>query len=670
MKPVVGRERVLHVAALSALAVAQPLFDVLGRNAMFFVAHRAGPGDMLGFVAMLVLAPMLLILSVEAAAGAAGSHARALVQRAVVAALVALIVLPPLNRVAGVGMLPALAVALVAGGIAAVAYGWTPVRTFLAVLSPAALVFPALFLLHPSVRRMVLPQAVDVAGSVHAGAPVVMVLFDALPLNSLLDERNGIDGVRYPSFARLARGATWYRGATTVAQETGAAVPAILTGRYPTGGLRPPTAAEHPRNLFTLLGGSYDLHVRETLTELCPASLCPRDLREDSGTMSTLLLDTAVVYAHLVVPRALRSRLPSIEDQWAGFGLSRTRAPRTQALWWRATNVALSDRATAFADFLGSIDAPSRPTLYFLHIMLPHSPWTYFPSGRSYGDLPGFLGTVTGGWADESAARQAEQRHLLQVGFVDTLVGRLLDRLEATGLYDRALLVVTADHGASFLPRQPYRLATMTNAADIARVPLFVKAPEQREGRVSDRNVETVDILPTMAELLGVELPWPVDGTSAVSGPPRADKRLETRGPNPLRFPAAVAPGPGVAARLARFGAGTSWDALFAGGPYAALVGKRVDALDGAGIEGFVLQPLRTWSEHVDAGSPLLPALVEGPLDSQTLAAAVVVNGTIGAVGPASPTRDGSRGYSALVPESLFRPGDNALQVFGVKRAP
>jgi hypothetical protein len=669
MKPVVGRERALHVAVLSALALAQPLFDVLGRNAMFFVAHRAGPGDMLGFVAILVLAPMLLVLGVEAAAGVAGSHARALVQCAVVAVLVALIVLPPLNRFAGVGMLPALAFALVAGGIAAVAYGrWTLVRTFLTVLSPAALVFPALFLVQPSVRRIVLPAALEVAGGVRAAAPVVMVLFDALPLNSLLDERNGIDGVRYPSFARLARDATWYRGATTVAQETGAAVPAILTGRYPTGEHRPPTAAEHPRNLFTLLGGAYDLRVRESLTELCPASLCPRDLT--AGTMSSLLLDTAVVYAHLVVPRALRSWLPSIEDHWAGFGLSRTRAPRTQALWWRATNVALSDRAAAFADFLGSIHAPWRPTLYFLHIMLPHSPWTYFPSGRSYGDLPGFLGTVTGGWADESAARQAEQRHLLQVGFVDTLVGRLLDRLEATGLYDRALLVVTADHGASFLPRQPYRLATMTNAADIARVPLFVKAPEQREGRVSDRNVETVDILPTMAELLDVELPWPVDGTSAVSGIPRADKRLETRGPNPLRFPAAMAPGPGVAARLARFGAGTSWDALFAGGPYAALVGKRLDAPDGAGIEGFTLQRLRTWSEYVDAGSPLLPALVEGPLDPQTLAAAVVVNGTIGAVGQASPTRDGSRGYSALVPESLFRPGYNALQVFGLRRAP
>ena len=52
---------------------------------------------------------------------------------------------------------------------------------------------------------------------------------------------------------------------------------------------------------------------------------------------------------------------------------------------------------------------------------------------------------------------------------MDTLVGRLLDRLQATGLYDPAVLVVTADHGASFLPGEPYRLATSATVADIAR---------------------------------------------------------------------------------------------------------------------------------------------------------------------------------------------------------
>ena len=46
--------------------------------------------------------------------------------------------------------------------------------------------------------------------------------------------------------------------------------------------------------------------------------------------------------------------------------------------------------------------------------------------------------------------QQKYQRHLLQVEFTDRLLGRALDELHATGLYDRSLIVVTADHGESF----------------------------------------------------------------------------------------------------------------------------------------------------------------------------------------------------------------------------
>ena len=52
--------------------------------------------------------------------------------------------------------------------------------------------------------------------------------------------------------------------------------------------------------------------------------------------------------------------------------------------------------------------------------------------------------------------------------------------------------------------------------------------PYQRVSGVSDRNVETVDILPTLADVLGVQLPWLVDGQSATKsdGPERQDKTI------------------------------------------------------------------------------------------------------------------------------------------------
>ena len=88
----------------------------------------------------------------------------------------------------------------------------------------------------------------------------VVVLFDELPVTSLMDARGRVDATLFPHFADLARTATWYRNTTAVSGATEQAVPAVLTGRYPREGLLP-RFADHPRNLFTLLAGSHDLQV-------------------------------------------------------------------------------------------------------------------------------------------------------------------------------------------------------------------------------------------------------------------------------------------------------------------------------------------------------------------------------------------------------------------------
>ena len=76
--------------------------------------------------------------------------------------------------------------------------------------------------------------------------------------------------------------------------------------------------------------------------------------------------------------------------------------------------------------------------------------------------------------------------------------------------------VVVADHGSSFRKGESLREITWRNLSDILCVPLLIKRPGQREGVVTDRNVETIDVLPTIMAELGVELPTPVDGQSAI----------------------------------------------------------------------------------------------------------------------------------------------------------
>ena len=127
------------------------------------------------------------------------------------------------------------------------------------------------------------------------------------------------------------------------------------------------------------------------------------------------------------------------------------------------------------------------------------------------------VGLRGGKWnEDRWAGALNYHRYLLQVGYVDTLLGRLVARLREVGRYDDALLVVAADHGGSLQPGHSFRQPTDSSFADVAAVPLFIKRPAQRRGAMVDANVEVIDIVPTVAAELGIELPWPADGTNVL----------------------------------------------------------------------------------------------------------------------------------------------------------
>ena len=146
----------------------------------------------------------------------------------------------------------------------------------------------------------------------------------------------------------------------------------------------------------------------------------------------------------------------------------------------------------------------------FHHQVFPHQPWEFLPSGRRYrGDPDPFEGGLSSPVASTTPflTHQNQQRFLLQVGFVDRELGLLLDRLERTGLFDGALLVVTADHGISFdIGVSERRAVSQGKIAEVAPVPFFVKAPHQRHSRVRRAYVHTIDVLPTIADVLGLKL--------------------------------------------------------------------------------------------------------------------------------------------------------------------
>lgn len=648
----------LHLVALWGLAVVQPLFDVLDSSAEFFAVRDSTRWDVLAFAVGLVVVPPAALLALEALAGLVDRRLARALHLLAVAALVALLALQAATSVADRPSAVLLAAAALAGVAGAFLYARSaPVRSVLTVLSAAPVLFLALFLFSSPVETLVFET--DEEPRVHRASsqtPVVVVVFDEISTTSLLDERGAIDGDSYPNFAALARSSTWFRNAATVDAWTVRAVPAMLTGLYSEPG-RLPVFSQHPDNLFTLLGGSHRLEVSESLTQLCPRALCPDVVRRSfPSRMESLLSDVGVLYPHLVLPRGLRTRLPSVSDTWGAFLESSHERTRR--------------RISAYEDFLASLGGEGRPLLAFAHVMLPHLPWEFLPSGRRYAgaDLPGF---ETGGWADDDfLVQQGYQRYLLQLGYADRLLGDLVRRLRAVGLYDRALVVVAADHGVSFRPGERRRAFRESNLDDVVFMPLLVKRPGQAEGRVVDDPVQTVDILPTIADVLGVEVPWRVDGKSLFGARDRerflfvGDSGRFTADPQAL-----VARREGSLRRQAAyFGSG-----LYGIGPNPSLLGRRLDELtvqESSQAEAELDQAEEL--EAVDLASEEIPGRLTGTISGPggpQRSLAVALAGRIVAVAR-SYASGGEERFSVLVPESALRRGRNRVELVWVRPGP
>ena len=666
-RPPPFRRAALHLGGLWALAFAQPLLGLLGQDAGFFVARGSTAGDILVLALGYTLVPPLAAAAIVAGAGAL----RPALGRALLAALVGLIVaalvLPPAGDVLG-GSALALVPAALAGAGAAVAYDRAPpVRSVLTVLSPAPLIVVALFLVVSPVWQLVRPgsAAGSVAGPETSTVPIVQVVYDELPLTTLQRADGRLDARRFPNFARLAAQATWYRNATTVAGATLDAVPTQLTGERPRPG-QLPTTLSHPRNLFTLFARSHDPVVWEPITDLCPAKLCPERRPPAGERLSSLASDLSIVVRRLLLPGDLRRGLPSVEDAWDGFGRASEPVPsdpmitrQRLALGHRVGARLAGDDATAgFAAVEQELASRhARPPLVFVHSTLPHGPWRFLPGGRRYalhGDP--FPGMGEKRWGPRQWAADALfARHVLQAQYADRLLGRLLDTLRARGLYDRAVIVVTADHGASFTAGELRRRVERANLAEIAPVPLIVKAPGQRRGAVRDGAVRTIDVLPTVAKAAGVRVPWRTDGR------PADERPVDTA--TPVDVTVAGEPGRALplATVLARRRARLATEAgLLRRGPYAVgprpdLLGRQVAAAAPDGDARADIDDPAGYARLPAAPAPL-PALVTGAVRGLEADAplAVAVDGRVVATTRVLPARAGGLTFAALVPPAAL----------------
>jgi arylsulfatase A-like enzyme len=151
-------------------------------------------------------------------------------------------------------------------------------------------------------------------------------------------------------------------------------------------------------------------------------------------------------------------------------------------------------------------DPPSEPFLLTAGFFETHRPYPrerYEPANSDDVRVPAYL-------PDTGDIRQDLAEFYGSISVADAAVGRLLDTLAETGLDRSTWVVFMTDHGPA-LPRAKSTLYDAgTGIAMIVRPPLDSALPP----RVYDELFSGVDLLPTLLEILGVDIPTEVDGLS------------------------------------------------------------------------------------------------------------------------------------------------------------
>lgn len=657
-------DRFAALVVLSAFGVTWPVLELLGENAEFFLARRSPKAEIVvlaGIATLLIPVMFGLLGSLPGRVGrwlgtvlillTASSVARLYLARLEVPAWLSV------GAAIAVGLLTTWAFLRFAG-----------VRQAARYLLAAPLLLLGVFLFTMPVGAVLREPDTAVGNPVSVGnpVPVVLVIFDEFPVASIIDPAGNLREDHFPNFARLAADGIWFSNAVTVQQQTEHSVPAILTGSVPDQSLVPVTG-QYPFNLFTALRTGYELHVEEAITQLCPRALC----EGLTGSTTSLVRDVGVVAGHVLLPEPLTDDLPAVDRAWGSF----------------QTVAEDFDARETFRSLLSEgVEAPiertlrdiaagrgDRPPLYYLHAIVPHHPWQYLPDGRSYPfvveENPA---SVEGGWGDdEFLVAQSMQRHLLQVGYADHVLGELISALKESGVYDNALMVVVADHGIAVKPGVEHqRWITEDTVGDIAAVPLFVKPPRSDGGVVDGRRALTIDVLPTIADVIDADLPGDIDGVSLL-GPASDRQRTTTIGPTgSVTYGTEGDEKLEVARRIEGwFPGGDPWALRPEGSPD--LVGQEVDVADlgPSSITGRLMDA--ELYEDVDTTGDVIPvrigATLSGDVDGSEVVA-VAVNGVVGAV-TRSYVHEGEPAVLAMVKPNYFIDGPNRVDLIEVTDA-
>jgi arylsulfatase A-like enzyme len=313
-----------------------------------------------------------------------------------------------------------------------------------------------------------------------------------------------------PNIDRLAAKGVRFNQAITGGSWTQAAFPVIMTSTYASmyGGCLGPLSPARPSPIEALEKGGYITGGFST------SPLLSRKYGYDRGFKYFVDLPPGERDPWL---RRLKGgerllRLPAIHHL-AGLAGKRMRPAR------------LYVPAEKLVEDLGNwILGNSQPFFAWAHFMDIH--WPYHLEDSL--DTPG---RISQAWQDMghlhrvnwngASINEKQRSHYLDlykqaVRYTDFQIGRLIDKLTEFGLLDNTAILLISDHGEEFLERGRWGHFETNLYDEILHVPFIFYSPGIEGGKVVERQVRTLDIMPTILDLCGCECPKELEGISLI----------------------------------------------------------------------------------------------------------------------------------------------------------
>lgn len=324
--------------------------------------------------------------------------------------------------------------------------------------------------------------------------PIVYIIVDTLRADHL--PAYGYAQGRTPRLDAFAQEAIRFENAYSNASWTRPSFATLLSGRYPSSHRTMGKSSSLPDEIVTLpealASAGYGTHGIVTNYNVAPFFHFDQGFDRYQYLEPDFVLGANDTAAKLLFIQAARQQ---IETMRARFGIVEPGS-------------AYRDAETVNRSIVSELNGlnANDPWLLFVGYMDPHDP--YFPhpyQGQGYSRAAHPNPTP-------EEAPMLRRLYDGEITYWDEHFGHLVDELKRRGLYDRATIVVTADHGEEFNDHGGFWHGT-TLYDEQLHIPLFIKMPNgQYAGSTRREWVQHVDIMPTLLHLNGLEIPAGVQG--------------------------------------------------------------------------------------------------------------------------------------------------------------